>query len=232
MHMCCRSDSGVEGAEHGATSLDVVLGRELGDGQVDQHDKVRRVTGRAKLAAALGGLVGRTRVRGGWLDVLHLGRNEQDGWHRHKELLGATLHQRPVRLVPRGALQEQPVDVRAVRGAFGNLLLRVHHLERVLDKVDRNGVLPRKVLSRARQETRNEVEPAQPVHCRFARVDPLLQELAPGHQIRDVPAKRLEARVRGAHPHRGHQHVAQRVAHLLELLAEHHEPTNRELEVR
>ena len=148
--------------ERHAALYEVVL-RFIG-GDFEEHDEIRGVAGCGEHAAPLRGLVARTLVVRVFCEVDFLVGLEQEHGHLVKELFGKTLVDKHSVPVEARALQLQPVYVHAVFRLVPLLLAlrQVGHLYLNATHVDRDHVLAREVLERAREEGGLEEEPREP----------------------------------------------------------------------
>mmetsp|Transcript_1527 Transcript_1527/g.5997 ORF Transcript_1527/g.5997 Transcript_1527/m.5997 type:complete len:549 (+) Transcript_1527:50-1696(+) len=202
----------------------VVLVLVAGDAHV--HDEVGAVARGGEHAPALHRAVDGHGVVRRRLDVRGPHGHEAHDGHGGEEHLGLRLGEHHRGLVEARALQEEAVDVGAVVG-----LLRVrvlgHHLEVPRARVDGDGVLARVVLHDAGEEGLREEEVAQVEHGRRAVLQPRVQHRQALHEVGEVGAQRLEARVRLLEPQLGRPVVVHGVVHALHLAAHHAQPLER-----
>mmetsp|Transcript_24192 Transcript_24192/g.61279 ORF Transcript_24192/g.61279 Transcript_24192/m.61279 type:complete len:326 (-) Transcript_24192:157-1134(-) len=167
-------------------------------GHADEHDEVAAVTCRRKHAAPLRCLVDGTVVVRELLELAREGRHKQQHGQRLEEHLGRRLVEQEA-VVHASALEVGPVHERTV--------LRAHlgrardELEVKVHGVDRDLILARVVLQRARHERLREEEGGHVKEDRDAVVAPPLEEDEPAHQISHVRRERLERRERLLEPH-------------------------------
>mmetsp|Transcript_36835 Transcript_36835/g.85623 ORF Transcript_36835/g.85623 Transcript_36835/m.85623 type:complete len:253 (-) Transcript_36835:283-1041(-) len=201
----------------------MVRRRGFRSGQFDHQNKVGGVPCGAERPATCSGTIhGRIegRVR---LELGGLHRLEPDDGHGEEELLRERLGQLADGLVPAGALEEEALDVNAVVGGAGQLVL-LHHLKVKGDRVDRNGLLPRKVLQRPGEEGVGEEEAPDPERRGLALVDPVLEEAEACEEVVDVGAEGFEAGVAHPLPHGRDFADGERLGHLLQVARHDHQP--------
>mmetsp|Transcript_28121 Transcript_28121/g.65625 ORF Transcript_28121/g.65625 Transcript_28121/m.65625 type:complete len:421 (+) Transcript_28121:465-1727(+) len=104
-------------------------------------------------------------------------------------------------MVPRGTVDEEPIDKAPVVGLCGRGVEADHEVP--LERVDGHLVLPRVVLKRPRQEALREEEARQPEDGGRPLVDPLLEEVDPLDEVVKVRGEGLQGGVRGLHPQSG-----------------------------